>query len=61
LNFGFDWLRLSTIWAHTQKANAANIRLNTKLGFQIESELECAGVAFLRMSLSLDRFRTATL
>ena len=61
LTFGFDWLHLSTIWAHTQKTNAANIQLNTKLGFQIESELECAGAAFWRMSLSRDRLMTTAL
>ncbi|MEA3210631.1 MAG: UDP-4-amino-4,6-dideoxy-N-acetyl-beta-L-altrosamine N-acetyltransferase [Chthoniobacter sp.] len=58
LHFGFEWLSLAGIWAHTQKINEANIRLNTKLGFAIESEIVEEGVAYWRMYLSRENFLT---
>ena len=58
LHFGFEWLRLPIIWGHTQKTNEGIIRLNTKLGFTMESEIEREGTAYCRMCLTRERFVT---
>jgi len=61
LQFGFDWLRLPRIWAHTQPTNKATGRLNAKMGFTVDSEVTRNGVAYWRFVLSRERFAAKAL
>ena len=56
--YGFEVLGLRRIIGITHHRNEANIRLNTKLGYQVDAEAsEGIKGEFVKMALSIERWR----